>query len=64
MAFVPIVILIIGLLTFSLLKIEKEIPYRFHNDEISIDDVDFSNDIRNLIIDENNSKRNQDYYNE
>lgn len=57
MAYFIFAIIIIGISVITLLKTEKEIPYRFHNDEIDIDNVEFSTNVRNLVIDENNLKK-------
>ena len=50
-----IILTIILLLAFvvGIFQLEREVPYKFHNDDININEVNFENRIRNLINEEN-----------
>ena len=53
MFFIIITIILLLVFIIKASQLEREIPYRFHNDYIDINDVNFKNCIRNLIDEEN-----------
>lgn len=53
MFFIILAIALLLVFVGGLSQLEREVPYKFHNDDIDIKDVSFNNRIRNLIDEEN-----------